>query len=452
MNGQRDLEHILSDLQVGYACLNAQGRILKHNAHFKTLVGSDDDLQIEACLPETAGLESVFQELSMGKRHRFRLKFIQRMFKNEIRYFHFNFIAARSDDCPIIFYFFEATEEARNRQKILQQHNEILLLQQMAAERSRFLSSSILGNSTPIRQLRQMVEKIARIPSTSVLLLGESGTGKNLVANVIHYNSPKAEFPFVEINCAAIPESLLEAELFGYEKGAFTTAFSTKKGLLEEAHRGTLFLDEIAELPLKLQAKLLSVLESKTFRRLGSTKTRKVEFRLIAATNRDLATLVKQGDFREDLFYRLNVVHLYLPALRDLGQDILVIADHFRQVFNMEFKKDVRGFSSEAKQALLSYSWPGNVRELSNCVERAMIFTEGTIIHKEQLLLQPLFKDDPDHTHWDVPDEGLDLESVEIQLIRSALKKASGNKTEAARLLGLTRDTLRYRLEKYNIQ
>ncbi len=449
--GKEKYEQILEYLQIAYACLTPDGTIREANSLFSQVaVSYPQKTQIDDCVPEIAGLESVMRELVTGKRHIFTLKFVQKDFQGEIHYYHFHLLKGQSPSCPIIFFAQDATEQALNRQKILQQRNEILLLQQIAAERKHFLSSSILGNSLPIRHLREMVQKIARVSSSSVLLLGESGTGKNLVANVIHYNSSKAKYPFVEINCAAIPESLLEAELFGYEKGAFTTAVNAKQGLLEEAHQGTLFLDEIAELPLKLQAKLLSVLEAKTFRRLGSNKQREVEFRLIAATNRDLAELVRQGEFREDLFYRLNVVSLKLPPLREMGEDVLIIADHFRQVFNLEFKKDVRGFSPEARQALLAYHWPGNVRELSNCIERAMIFTDGPFIEKEQLLLQPLFKEEQ-KLRWQVPDTGLDLEAVEIQLIRSALEKAKGNKTKAAQLLGLSRDTLRYRMEKYNI-
>ncbi len=449
--GKEKYEQILEYLQIAYACVAADGSVRESNTLFSRLMAPASKTQrIDDCIPEVAGLEPIMRELIIGERNRFTLKFVQREFKGKIRYYHFHLLKGQTDTCPIVFFAQDATEQALNRQKILQQRNEILLLQQMAAERRHFLSSSILGNSPPIRQLREMVQKIARVSSSSVLLLGESGTGKNLVANVIHYNSSKAKYPFVEINCAAIPESLLEAELFGYEKGAFTTAINAKQGLLEEAHQGTLFLDEIAELPLKLQAKLLSVLEAKTFRRLGSNKQREVEFRLIAATNRDLADLVRRGEFREDLFYRLNVVSLKLPPLREMGDDVLIIADHFRQVFNLEFKKDVRGFSPEARQALLSYHWPGNVRELSNCIERAMIFTEGPVVEAEQLLLQPLFKEER-KSRWEVPEEGLDLENVEVQLIRSALEKAGGNKTKAAQLLGLTRDTLRYRMEKYHI-
>ncbi len=446
-----EYKKILEYLQIAYACIAADGSIQESNGLFSQIAVCNVKAPLDDCIPEMAGLETIMRALISGERNKFTLKFVQRYLKDEIRYYHFHLLKGQTAACPLVFLAQDATEQALNRQKILQQRNEILLLQQIATERRHFLSSSILGNSPPIRQLREMVQKIARVPSSSVLLLGESGTGKNLVANVIHYNSSKAKYPFVEINCAAIPESLLEAELFGYEKGAFTTAINAKQGLLEEAHQGTLFLDEIAELPLKLQAKLLSVLEAKTFRRLGSNKQREVEFRLIAATNRDLAQLVRQGEFREDLFYRLNVVSLKLPPLREMGDDVLIIADHFRQVYNLEFKKEVRDFSPDARKALLAYHWPGNVRELGNCIERAMIFTDGPVIEKEQLLLQPLFKEENSEPRWQVPDNGLDLESVEVQLIRSALEKANGNKTKAAALLGLTRDTLRYRMEKYGI-
>ncbi len=443
------INKLIEHLQIGYACLTVDREILYFNSLFSE-IALFGGVRLEDRIPEMAGLEHIFSEIAAGKRKSFTLKYVQRERSGKIAYYHLSLLAAETPECPVLFLSQNASEQAENQQKILQQSNEIRLLQQIAAQRKHFLSSSILGNSPPIRNLRSLVEKIARVASSTVLLLGESGTGKNLVANVIHYNSPKARHPFVEINCAAIPESLLEAELFGYEKGAFTTAVQAKQGLLEEAHQGTLFLDEIAELPLKLQAKLLSVLEAKTFRRLGSNKSREVDFRLIAATNRNLADLVRRGEFREDLFYRLNVINLHLPPLRKMGNDILIIADHFRQVFNMEFKKDIRGFTPQAHKKLLAYHWPGNVRELSNCIERAMIFTDGPMIEAKDLLLQSLERESSP-LQWQIPDEGLNLDQVEMQLIRSALQKADGNKAEAARLLGLSRDTLRYRMEKYRL-
>jgi transcriptional regulator with PAS, ATPase and Fis domain len=262
-----------------------------------------------------------------------------------------------------------------------------------------------------------------------------------------------AEAPFVEINCAALPEHLIESELFGYEKGAFTHATAERRGLFEEAAGGTIFLDEIGDLPLKLQAKLLSVLESKKFRRLGSNKPIEVKARIISATNRDLKKEVNRKMFREDLFYRLNVISITLPPLRVLKEDILIIATHLLKVFNIEFKKQVKGFSKNARQALLNYSWPGNVRELSNCLERTMIFIEkdwieaSDLVIYEQLSLRP----EPTMQQWTLPNDGIVLEDLERHLIDSALQRTGNNKSKAARLLGLTRDTLRYRLEKYKL-
>jgi transcriptional regulator with PAS, ATPase and Fis domain len=262
-----------------------------------------------------------------------------------------------------------------------------------------------------------------------------------------------ADAPFVEINCAALPEHLIESELFGYEKGAFTHAVTSKPGLLEEARGGTLFLDEIGEMPLNMQAKLLNALETKQFRRLGSTKSIETDLRVIAATNRHLHNDVDRKRFREDLFYRLNVVSITMPPLRELGSDILLISEYLLKLFNVEFKKDVKGFTEDARQLLLNYSWPGNVRELSNCLERAMIFTEHESLDATDLVIFSPQAQRGKHPlqQWVVPPGGIILEEVERQLILSALQQSDHNKSKAARLLGLTRDTLRYRLDKYQI-
>ncbi len=445
------LNSLSTHLNAAYACVSAERRVLQHNRLFDRLAEQKSSNFIEDLIPELVGLEDILTEIAAGGRNAYVLKYIQRQKADKTLFYNFHLVQGASPSCAIIFWAEDVTEQALERQELIQKKNEILLLQQLAASRSSIFSSSILGNSEPIRRLREMVQKISRIPSTTVLLQGESGTGKNLVAKVLHYNSDQAHYPFVEINCAAIPESLLEAELFGYEKGAFTNAVTARAGLLEEAHQGTLFLDEIGELPLKLQAKLLSVLESKTFRRLGSNKPKEVDFRLIAATNRNLPELVRKGEFREDLFYRLNVVTLHLPPLREMGRDVLIIADHFRQVFNLEFKKNIQGFNEAAQKALLRYHWPGNVRELSNCVERAMIFADGPLIKPDELLLQGVSKEETAFP-LNFPETGLNLQELEIRLINAALEKAKGNKTEAARLLGLTRDTLRYRMEKYGLK
>jgi len=259
--------------------------------------------------------------------------------------------------------------------------------------------------------------------------------------------------PFVHINCAALPEHLIEAELFGYEKGAFTHAVTARPGLFEEASNGSIFLDEIAEIPVNIQAKLLSVLETKQVRRLGSNKTLDVNARIIAASNKDLQKEVQQKTFRQDLFYRLNIVLIDLPPLRKMGDDIILIAEYLRKLFNVEFGKQVGRFSASAKKLLLEYTWPGNVRELSNCIERAMIFIESDTIEPESLTISNQFGSPPlDGTQqFTLPPGGISLEDVERQLITAALKQAGNNKSKAARLIGLTRDTLRYRMEKYNL-
>ena len=274
------------------------------------------------------------------------------------------------------------------RQRIKQRY-DLFLYRTSADFRRKRSSDRILGDSPAIRRVRAAIQKLSRIPSATVLLTGETGCGKNLAARVIHDSSMPVDAPFVEINCAALPEHLIESELFGYEKGAFTHAVTAKPGLLEEAHEGTLFLDEIGDMPANMQAKLLAVLEGRPFRRLGSTRPIEVNIRVIASTNRDLQADVADKRFREDLFFRLNVVTLALPPLRELGDDILMIAEHFLNVYNVEFKKRVKGFSADARRGLLGHPWPGNVRELANCIERAMIFAEKDHIDAYDLVLSP---------------------------------------------------------------
>ncbi|MGD9899131.1 MAG: sigma-54 interaction domain-containing protein [Calditrichaceae bacterium] len=407
--------------------------------------------RITDLVPETVGLENTLREILAVKRGSFTLEYLNRVLANgEERYFSLSFFRTGDPEVPLFCLVEDTTEAAIQKQQIAQQKNEILLLESFLAAKGDFLSASILGESEPIEKIRQMVGKISQIPAATVLLLGESGTGKSLVAKVIHYSSQESKTPFVEINCAAIPETLLESELFGYEKGAFTGAVASRKGLLEEADGGTLFLDEIGELPLKLQAKLLTFLETRKFRRLGSNAEQDVKVRLIAATNRNLDELIGKGEFREDLLYRLKVVTINLPGLRELDRDVILIAHHFLQIFNIEFKKHVTGFSKEAEQKLIGYQWPGNVRELSNVIERAMIFIETGRIESSDLVLHHKDGDKGDGK-WTVPVDGISLENVEKQLILSALERAGGNKSRAARLLGLSRDTFRYRLEKFNL-
>ena len=404
--------------------------------------------------PEFIGSESQIKNILEDKNNDLRLDFVNRSdVEGNSKFFN---LLIFPDDSALqgLLIVEDVTDQALTRQQINQKRYELYLYQHNADFRSRFLSESILGNSSPIREVRETIRKLSGVPGATVLLTGETGSGKNLAARVIHYSSMPAEAPFVDINCAALPEQLLESELFGYEKGAFTHATASRPGLFEEAHGGTVFLDEIGELPINMQAKLLHVLETKTFRRLGSNKKIETNARIISATNLDLQVEVRRQRFREDLFYRLNVVSIKLPPLRDMAKDILVIAEHLISIFNIEFKKQVGGFSDDAKQILLQYHWPGNVRELSNCLERTMIFIEKEKIDASDLaVLQPSAAQHVGaDSQWTVPPGGIVLEDLERQLIISALKQAANNKSKAARLLGLTRDTLRYRLEKYNIE
>ncbi len=400
--------------------------------------------------PELIGNEELLDEVLVGKQPDFRLDYVNRV--DTDRRVHFINLLVLPDEQAGggLLIVEDVTERAKMLQELSQQKYELMLYKSGSVSPKQFLSESILGNSPAIQKVRATIQKLSKVPKATVLLMGETGTGKNLVARVIHYSSMPPDAPFVDINCAALPETLIEAELFGYEKGAFTHAMVSRPGLLQEAEGGTIFLDEIGEVPLNLQAKLLSVMETKTFRRLGSNKPVEVKARTIAATNRDLQEEVAARRFREDLYHRLNVVALSLPPLRDLGEDILIIAAHFLKVFNMEFKKKVKGLTKAAQKALLGYSWPGNVRELNNCLERAMIFIEKDWIDEPDLVIgNP--KQILASQEWTIPATGIVLEEVERQLIMSALRRADGNKSKAARLLGLTRDTLRYRLDKYEL-
>lgn len=319
---------------------------------------------------------------------------------------------------------------------------------------------NIVGRSAKMQSIFKTIKKVANSPNATVLILGESGTGKELVARAIHDAGPYANQPFVEINCTALPENLLESELFGYEPGGFTDAKRTKKGLLELADGGTFFLDEIGDLNLRLQVKLVKVLEEKVFRRIGGTEDIRVTMRIMAATNRNLIELVKKGRFREDLFYRLNVVTIYQPPLRERGNDTILIAEHFLQQFNEEHERQISGFTDEAKARLLSYPWPGNVRELKNSVERAVLLGgSSNIIKADDLQLGSghIIDDYPvaikanEKIHLEIPPQGISLDELEKTAIETALEMASGNQSKAARLLRISRETLRYRLKKHDL-
>jgi len=318
---------------------------------------------------------------------------------------------------------------------------------------SRYGFESIIGQSPVIKKVFELMEKVARSDASTVLLQGESGTGKDLVAKVIHYQSARGDKPFIEINCTALPETLIESELFGYEKGAFTDAKATKKGLFELADSGTIYLDEIADMKLSTQAKLLKVIENKAFKRVGGIKDIEVDLRIIAATNKVLEDEVKSGAFREDLYYRLKVIPIHLPPLRERKEDIPLLAKYFIDLFNHEFRKNVVGLAPEAEKLFFDYSWPGNIRELKNVIERAMILENEEYILPEHLPMEVCNKEFQGAGYKAVdirlPMSGLDIEEVEKELIRQALDSTKGNQTKAAKLLNLTRDTLRYRMQKF---
>ncbi len=322
--------------------------------------------------------------------------------------------------------------------------------------KSKYGFDSIIGQSAQMQQVFEMIKKVAASDASTVFISGESGTGKDLVARVIHYESRRADRPFLEINCTAIPETLIESELFGYEKGAFTDAKTLKKGLFELADGGSIFLDEIGDMKLHTQAKLLKVLETKSFKRIGGVKDISVDVRIIAATNKNLEEEVKKGNFREDLYYRLKVIPIHLPPLRERGDDILLLAKYFIDMYNREFKKSVKGLSKEVERLFLSYAWPGNVRELKNVIERVMILENTDYIKPEHLppeIHNPgeVQKRNVSALEIDIPAGGLDIEEVEKKLIERALEVTKGNQSKAARLLNLSRDAFRYRMQKYGL-
>ena len=309
--------------------------------------------------------------------------------------------------------------------------------------------SNMIGKSQTIVEINQLIERVATTNAT-VLITGESGTGKEVAAVTIRHASTRCDNPFVTVNCAALPENLLESELFGHEKGAFTGAINKKLGRFELAHKGTIFLDEIGDMPLSMQAKLLRVLQEKSFERVGGTETHKVDVRLIAATNRELTDAIRKGLFREDLYYRLNVIHIHLPPLRERKEDIPLLAEHFLNKLGHTYH--VEKISPEAMEMICAYNWPGNIRELQNVIERsAIICRDGEILpfHLPPELQKPTKTVVGSIVR--LPDEGISLEEVEKQLIMKALEKSKGNQTKAANLLGITRSALLYRTQKYGV-
>ena len=313
--------------------------------------------------------------------------------------------------------------------------------------------------SPKMKEVYQLVEKIARLENSTVLVMGESGTGKELVARTIHHLSPRADKPFVDISCSALPSSLMESELFGYEKGAFTDAKSPKKGLLELTDQGTLFLDEISTLDLSIQAKLLRFLEQRTFRRIGGTVDHKVDLRVIAATNRDLRKKIISNSFREDLFYRLNVFPITVPPLRERKEDIIPLANYFIERFDLEFHKNIKGLHQDSISLLQQYIYPGNVRELKNIIERGMIMEENDTLtpgslhfpREDAFFAEPITTESSYYAEKiNKENDFITLAEMEKNYIREALRKAGGNKTLAAKLLGIGRSTLFRKLEYIN--
>jgi two-component system, NtrC family, response regulator AtoC len=330
----------------------------------------------------------------------------------------------------------------------------------------------VVAVSKKMSELMGFVRKVAASEASTILIQGESGTGKDLIAKAIHYQSSRQDKPFVAINCSAIPETLMEAELFGHEKGAFTDAKAMKKGLFEVADRGTLFLDEIGELSPFLQAKLLRVLEDQVIRRVGGVKDMQADVRVIAASNRDLERAVQEGHFRQDLFYRLAIISIYIPPLRERKEDILPLVEFFIEHYNRKFRKAIRGLGDDTRRLLMNHDWPGNVRELKNAIERAMIL-------EEEAVLRPLylpFSVAQQHAHvtafehmspgagpsaalpngrslprLSIPEGGTSLEEVERALVEMALRQADGNQTHAAKLLDISRDALRYKMKKFGL-
>ncbi len=316
---------------------------------------------------------------------------------------------------------------------------------------------NLIGNSEPMHRVFEMIRRVAQAP-TNVLITGESGTGKEVIAKAIHYNGPLKDKPFVPVNCGAIPETLMESEMFGHKKGSFTGAVADKVGLFEAAEGGTIFLDEVGELPVSIQVKLLRAIQERVIRRVGAVEDTAVSVRIIAATNRDLEDMVREGTFRQDLFYRLNVINIHAPSLRDRRDDIPLLASHFLRKYNERLNKNVAGISVEAMDLLKKYDYPGNVRELENIVERTVALESGATILPESL---PPFVNTPSGRKMasshdiEITDDGIELDKVmgqiEKELLVKAIHAAGGVKKKAAKLLNITFRSMRYRVEKYNL-
>jgi len=323
---------------------------------------------------------------------------------------------------------------------------------QLRSEHKKIGPPNIISASKHMKNVLEIMGKVAKSEASTVLIQGESGTGKELVAKWIHYESSRADKPFIAINCAAVPSTLLESELFGHEKGAFTDAKAIKKGLFEVADGGTVFLDEIGDMEMGMQAKLLRFLEDRTFRRIGGAKVMSVDVRIVSATNKDLLKAIDEKIFRNDLYYRLQVIPIFLPPLRERRDDILILANYFIENFNKEFHKHVQGISSMAEKLLQEYYWPGNIRELKNVIERAIILGNDDTLLLEHLPLEIVAQASSSNnpmTTFKLPPQGVDIEEVEKELIRQALEISDSNQSKAAKMLNLGIDAFRYRMKKF---
>jgi two-component system, NtrC family, response regulator AtoC len=354
---------------------------------------------------------------------------------------------------------FEKLENAvHNALETRRLRSEVALTHEI--QRSEFSVDRIVGISDHIRDIRELIQKVAVSEASTILIQGESGTGKDLVAHAIHYESSRRDRPFFAINCAAIPENLMESELFGHERGAFTDARTQKKGMFEIADGGTLLLDEISEMTLGMQAKLLRVLEGQSFRRVGGVKNITVDVRVVVASNRNLEDAVRASKFRQDLYFRLAIIPVHMRPLREHKEDIPSLLEHFTRHYNQKFRKNIQGLTKEAEEFLMNYDWPGNIRELKNAIERVMILAEGNRISAKYLpiriseggMMPAPVGDGNANGEIRLPAGGLSLYTLEKELIRQALDQARGNKTTASRLLHITRDTLRYKVKKYNLE
>jgi DNA-binding NtrC family response regulator len=370
----------------------------------------------------------------------------------------------------------------KNALEATQLRSENETLKKEVLQRRRAAYHDVVGESQRMQDLMSFVNKVASSEATTILIQGESGTGKDLITRAIHFESRRKDKPLIVINCSAIPETLMESELFGYEKGAFTDAKATKKGLFEQADGGTLFLDEIGELSGLLQAKLLRVLEEQVIRRVGGVKDQEVDVRVIAASNRDLERAVREGTFRQDLYYRLAIISLFIPPLRDRREDILPLVQFFLDRYNRRFRKNVQGITPETRELLVKYDWPGNVRELKNAIERAMILEDDNMLRPAYLPFSvgsptsgmtafeassgggapfcPLpgaqqsevqVVNGKNLPRLSIPEGGTSLEEIERCFVELAMQQANRNQTQAAKLLDISRDALRYKLKKFGL-